>query len=869
MKTNAIRKAFLNYFEQQGHTCVPGASLVPHDDPSLLFTNAGMNQFKEVFVGREQRDYERACSAQRCVRAGGKHNDLDQVGFTGRHHTFFEMLGNFSFGDYFKSEAIGYAWTFLTEVLELPKEKLWVSVYVDDDESARIWQDEIGFPADRISRCGEADNFWSMGDTGPCGPCTEIFYDHGPDVAGGPPGSLDQDGDRYVEVWNLVFMQYERTADGVLHNLPKPSVDTGVGLERLAAVLQGVRSNYEIDLFKGLLGAVREACAPHHLPEVAQQVIADHIRSTVFLMLDGVVPSNEGRGYVLRRIMRRAIRFAYHAGVRETFLYQLVKPLVGLMGEAYPDLIVKQDQVAELISVEEDQFAKTLEHGLVLLEAHLENLSTELIPGDLAFQLYDTYGFPLDLTIDVARERGLMVDTRGFEVCLEAQRKKSQLSQRFEYDMQTHLPNVPATRFDGYTVLKTDSKVLGMLFDGQPVNTLSEGQSGVVILDCTPFYPEGGGQIGDQGLIESGDGQCIFQVENTQRQGECILHFGRVERGSIALDARVQAVVSEARQDVMRNHTATHLLHAALRQVLGDHVVQKGSLVEVDRLRFDFAHPKALTNTELAQIDHLVNAKIRENLPVLTDVMDRDAAKAKGAMALFGEQYGEVVRVLTIDDFSIELCGGTHVAMTGEIAVYKTVSESGVAAGVRRIEAVTGRGALAWFDTRLDMLDQATNQLKASPEQLLTKLNELLMVQKTQAKRLKALEKNSSSDLAIQLAQQAESIGQFSLVIVSISSEHAKSLRELMDALKSRLNQAIIVLACQTAERLSLVVGMNAPALNAASFAAPDVLKQLTDMMGGRGGGRPDFAQGGGEATEKLSEGLSAVRDWVVTQIER
>lgn len=858
MKTNEIRSAFLSYFAEKGHQEIESASLVPHNDPSLLFTNAGMVQFKECFLGREHRDYVRATSSQRCVRAGGKHNDLENVGFTARHHTFFEMLGNFSFGDYFKSEAIAYAWEFLTEVLKLPAEKLWVSVYLDDDESADIWADEIGVPHERISRCGEADNFWSMGDTGPCGPCTEIFYDHGSAITGGPPGSEDQDGDRFIEIWNLVFMQYERTADGQLNPLPKPSVDTGMGLERLAAILQGVHNNYEIDLFVALLEAVQAICAPTELSEVAQKVIADHIRSTAFLMMDDVMPSNEGRGYVLRRIMRRAIRFAYHAGVREPFFHKLVAPLVEQMGEAYPDLKIKQEEIVQRILKEEKQFAKTLEQGLALLEAKISTLAgQDLIPGDLAFQLYDTYGFPLDLTLDVALERGLTVDQNGFKAALEKQRLQSKAHQHFGYDMQTHLPDLDPTEFVGFDQREARAKVLAVVL---------QDASEMLVLDQTPFYPEGGGQVGDTGTIVNTDGG-VFQVEQTFKQGDAILHQGKTLSGAFQEGGQVVASVDAARQDIMANHTATHLLHAALRAVLGEHVEQKGSLVEAERLRFDFSNPDGLSPEQIHDVERLVNAKIRENLAVSPELVSKDVAKSRGAMALFGEKYGDTVRMLTIGDFSLELCGGTHVAHTGQIALFKIISQAGIASGIRRVEAVTGYFALSWVDQQLDCLAAASSVLKTKPEQLQSKLEGLIAEHKSLSKQHAKAGAGAVSQLGEKLASSAELFGAIHVVIKKIELDSPKELRNLVDDLKSRFEKVIVVLAQEGGGKLGLIAGINAPALEAVSFNSSDLLKQLTAHVGGRGGGRPDLAQGGGENPAALEKGLSSVHQWVSAQL--
>ncbi|HXH03381.1 MAG TPA: alanine--tRNA ligase, partial [Candidatus Competibacteraceae bacterium] len=798
-----IRKIFLDYFRSKGHEVVASSSLVPANDPTLLFTNSGMVQFKDVFLGREIRPYSRATTAQRCVRAGGKHNDLENVGYTARHHTFFEMLGNFSFGDYFKREAIHYAWELLTEGYKLPKDRLWVTVYHTDDEAYEVWTREIGIPLERIVRIGDnkgapyaSDNFWQMGDTGPCGPCTEIFYDHGPEVAGGPPGSPDADGDRYIEIWNLVFMQFERAADGTLTPLPKPSVDTGMGLERLAAVLQGVHSNYEIDLFRKLIQAAAEVTGCHDLHANSLKVIADHIRSVAFLIVDGVLPSNEGRGYVLRRIMRRAIRHGYKLGARGSFFHKLVAPLVAEMGDAYPELKSLEMQVARIIAQEEERFAETLDNGMKLLEADIAKLSGKVIPGDTVFRLYDTYGFPVDLTADIARERGLGIDMEGFERAMEAQRERARAASQFGADYLTKRPQVEGvTDFSGYERLEEEVTVTGLYWDGQPVEVLAEGTEGMVVLERTPFYAESGGQIGDRGWLRTANAE--FVVADTRKQGEGVhLHVGRVAYGSLKLGDKVRAKVDAVRRRATAlNHSATHLLHAALRQVLGPHVQQKGSLVEPERLRFDFSHYEPVSAEQLETIERLVNQQIRENHEVVTRVMPLEQAMQCGAMALFGEKYADEVRVLTMGAFSTELCGGTHVRRTGDIGFFKIVSEGGIAAGVRRIEAVTGEAALDYVSGLQQRLGSVAALVKGDRDNVEDKVRQLLERTRRLEKELEGLKAKLASAQSDELLAQAVEVAGVKVLAARLDGADVNTLRDAVDRLKHKLGSAAVVLA--------------------------------------------------------------------------
>ena len=875
MKTAELRQAFLDYFKQQGHTIVPSSSLVPADDPTLLFTNAGMNQFKDLFLGREERDYTRATSSQKCVRAGGKHNDLENVGYTARHHTFFEMLGNFSFGDYFKREAINYAWTFLTgeNWLNLPQEKLWVTVYAEDDEAFDIWNKEIGVPADRIVRIGDnkggryaSDNFWQMGDTGPCGPCTEIFYDHGPDVAGGPPGSPEEDGDRYIEIWNVVFMQYNRTADGEMLKLPKPSVDTGMGLERIAAVLQGVHSNYEIDLFQDLLNAASEVLGGVPTTEASLRVVADHIRSCAFLIADGVMPSNEGRGFVLRRIIRRAARHGNKLGAREPFFYRLTDALVKLMGEAYPQLVSSQKQIEKVLLQEEEQFAKTLDKGLRLLEQDIAQLKGTVIPGETIFTLYDTYGFPVDLTNDIARERGLTLDYEGYEAAMEQQRERARAASKFSIDYNaTGLSLDGRTEFTGYERIDGHETIRAVLVDGEARNAQA-GDEAVVVLERTPFYAESGGQVGDTGLLTWSGGR--FQVTDTRKEGDNHLHIGTVLEGEIFPGLEVDARIDHARRErIKRNHSATHLLHAALRKVLGEHVSQKGSLVDPDKLRFDFSHFEAVTPEQLREIEREVNEQVLANTPVQIEITDIDTAREKGAMALFGEKYGDTVRVLTMgtDNYSIELCGGTHVARTGDIGLFRITSESGISAGVRRIEAVTGLGALAWVEETERALRETGKLVKATRDTLAEKVQQLLDRNRQLEKEVDTLKARLASSAGNDLAASAVDVAGLKVVAAQLDGADRKALMETADQLKNKLGEGVVVLATVEEGKVILVAGVTKSATS--RIKAGDIMKHLAAQVDGKGGGRPDMAQGGGSDPSRLAEALAGVPEWVEKNI--
>ncbi len=868
MKSAEIRQAFLDFFRDKGHEIVPSSSLVPANDPTLLFTNAGMVQFKETFLGLEQRPYSRAASAQRCVRAGGKHNDLENVGYTARHHTFFEMLGNFSFGDYFKREAIGYAWELLTEVFELPPERLWITVYEEDEEAARIWLDEIGIDPKRFTRIGdkpgrryESDNFWSMGDTGPCGPCTEIFYDHGPDVPGGPPGTPEEDGDRYIEIWNLVFMQYDRDAEGNMKPLPKPSVDTGMGLERLAAVLQGVHSNYEIDLFQRLIRAAAEATGSGDLENDSLKVIADHIRSCAFLIADGVLPSNEGRGYVLRRIIRRAIRHGYKLGQEGLFFHKLVAPLVEEMGDAYPELARNREQVERILRLEEERFAETLDQGMKILEEAIAGLDGDTIPGDLVFKLYDTYGFPADLTADIARERNLVVDEVGFEREMAAQRERARSASQFGEGYPGRVEVEAESEFSGYQRLDDEAEVVALFVDGEPVDAIEAGQEAMVILSRTPFYAESGGQVGDTGVL-LGDG-TRFVVNDTRKQGQGVnAHLGRLETGTLKVGGRVRAEVDAARrQAIVLNHSATHLLHAALRKVLGDHVAQKGSLVEPERLRFDFSHFEPLTPGELAEIEALVNRQIRANDEVETRLMSYDEAVAAGAMALFGEKYGDQVRVLSIGDFSTELCGGTHARRAGDIGLFKIVSEGGIAAGVRRIEAVTGEAALAWVEETEKQLGEIAQLVKGSREDAADRVRQLLERSRKLEKELEQLKGKLASAQGSELAEQAVEVGGIKVLAARLDGADAKTLRETVDQLKNKLGSAAVVLGSAAGGKVMLVAGVTKD--QTGRIKAGELVNFVAGQVGGKGGGRPDMAQAGGSDPGALDGALASVTKWV------
>jgi len=865
MKSAEIRDAFLQYFDSQQHTVVPSSSLVPGNDPTLLFTNAGMVQFKDCFLGGEQRAYTRATSSQRCVRAGGKHNDLENVGYTARHHTFFEMLGNFSFGDYFKREAIQYAWTFLTEVLKLPEDRLWVTVHISDDEAADIWLKEMGVSAERFSRLDE-DNFWQMGDTGPCGPSSEIFYDHGAHVPGGPPGSENDDLDRYIEIWNLVFMQYERQANGETIPLPKPSVDTGMGLERIAAIMQGVHSNYEIDMFQALLKAAAKATNTSDLEHKSLRVIADHIRSCSFLICDGVMPSNEGRGYVLRRIIRRAIRHGHKLGQKDAFFHSLVSALAQEMGEAYPELIKLQAQVEKVLLAEEAQFEKTLDKGLTVLDQALADLDGTVIPGKIIFSLYDTYGFPVDLTNDIARERDLTLDTEGYERAMEEQRARARAAGSFKVDYTAALDLEGDTEFTGYDLLASESQVKALLKDGEAVDVLNAGDTGVIVLAETPFYAESGGQVGDAGTLSSATSN--FVVSDCSKEGSNHLHIGELTSGSIKVGEVIAARVDEAqRQATALNHSATHLLHAALREVLGDHVTQKGSLVSAQRMRFDFSHFEGVSADLLKNIEQSVNTQIRHNTAVKTEVCDMETAQKIGAMALFGEKYGDSVRVLSMgdDNFSVELCGGTHAARTGDIGLMRIVSESGVAAGVRRIEAVTGEAALNIFDRTDAQVDQAAQLLKASRENLTDKLSQLVSNHRSLEKEVAVLKAKLASASSGDLVSQAVDVDGIQVLAINLEGVDAKSLRDTADQLKNKLGTAVVLLAAVDGDKISLVASVTKDACG--RVKAGDLMRYAATQLGGKGGGRPDMAQGGGTDVAGLPALLDSISEWVNTQI--
>lgn len=866
MKVGELRQRFIDYFKSKDHTVVPSSSLVPIQDDSLLFTNAGMVPFKEVFLGREKRDYVRAVSAQRCVRAGGKHNDLENVGYTARHHTFFEMLGNFSFGDYFKAQAIRYSWEFLTQVLKLPEEKLWVTVYKEDPQAELIWLNELKVDPSRFSRCGEADNFWAMGDTGPCGPCSEIFYDHGPTVEGGPPGSEAQEGDRYVEIWNLVFMQFNRAKDGKLSPLPKPCVDTGMGLERLAAVLQGVHSNYEIDLFQALIQKAAQYLNCQNLAENSLKVISDHIRSSAFLIADGVLPSNEGRGYVLRRIIRRALRHGHKLGTKHAFFYRLVEPLIEQMGQAYPELHAQGDHIKTVLEKEEAQFEKTLDQGLKLLEHAIASQQGDKISGDVVFKLYDTYGFPMDLTRDIARENGLSIDEAGFDAHMAKQRARARSASQFGVDYNEELHLEETTEFTGYSKLCESAQIVKILKKGESVSQLLPQEEGGLVLDHTPFYAESGGQVGDVGHIEASQAQ--FEVWDTQKSQKAHIHVGKVLQGTIEVGQTVKAQVNvDHRQAVVRHHSATHLLHAALRQVLGAHVTQKGSLVESSRLRFDFTHFEPLTLEQLHQISQLVNDQIQANTAAQVEYLDKEEALKKGAMALFGEKYDQKVRVLDLGQgFSIELCGGTHVARTGDIGCFVITAQMGIAAGVRRIEALTGPQALKWMAQKREILENISQFVKGTPENVEQKVQQL-------SEKLRVLEKENAqlkvklaSNMQGDLKDKATKIGEVSVVSEVIMESDPKHLRQLMDNLKSQLNKAVIVLGCATDKKVSLIAGVTKDVTD--RFHAGQLVNWVSSQVGGKGGGRPDMAQAGGDQPQNLSKAIASVHAWVKEKMD-
>ena len=874
MKTTAqIRQSFLDFFYSKGHQVVESSSLVPENDPTLLFTNAGMNQFKDVFLGLEKRAYSRATTAQRCVRAGGKHNDLENVGYTARHHTFFEMMGNFSFGDYFKQDAIKFGWEYLTspQWLGLPAEKLYVTVYATDDEAYDIWYKDIGVAADHIIRIGDnkgapyaSDNFWAMGDTGPCGPCTEIFYDHGEQYWGGLPGSPEEDGDRYIEVWNIVFMQFNRLADGTMEKLPKPSVDTGMGLERMTAVMQHVNSNYEIDIFQKLIAKAAEIVGITDLNNKSLRVIADHIRSCAYLVADGVIPSNEGRGYVLRRIIRRAVRHGHLLGAKEAFFYKLVPTLIEVMEDAGKQVKEKQVNVEKLLRLEEEQFARTLERGLVLLDEALAGVKNGVLSGETAFKLYDTYGFPLDLTADVCRERDIKIDEAGFEREMEAQRLRAQSASQFGMDYNNIIRVEGTTQFEGYTTSETHAKVTALFYDGKAVERIEAGQSAVVILDNTPFYAEMGGQIGDSGNLQNET--VYFDVKDTQKYGQVFGHIGELTRGTLFVGQTVNAKVDEQRrQNTALNHSATHLLHSALRQVLGDHVAQKGSLVQEHALRFDFVQPEAISKAQLAEVERLVNFHIRANHPIVTEEMDIESAKAKGAMALFGEKYGDVVRVVTMSPFSIELCGGIHAKRTGDIGLFKILSESAIAAGIRRIEAVTGEGALDWLYNQQHILQQSADLLKSDLVSLPEKIQQLQDKAKKTEKELQQLKEKAAMQAGSDLAKSAVEINGVLTIVKRLDDVETKSLRVMVDDLKNQLGSAVIAFASEADGKVNLIVGVTQDLTS--RVKAGELVNLMAQQVGGKGGGRPDMAMAGGSQPEHIANALTACSDWLKTNL--
>ncbi|AUL73672.1 alanine--tRNA ligase [Pseudoalteromonas sp. 13-15] len=859
MTTAQIRQQFLDFFASKQHQVVPSSSLIPGNDATLLFNNAGMVQFKDVFLGAESRPYTRATSSQRCVRAGGKHNDLENVGYTARHHTFFEMLGNFSFGDYFKQEAIKFAWEFLTEVVKLPQEKLLVTIYHDDEEAFEYWSKDIGLSEDRIIRIATSDNFWSMGDTGPCGPCSEIFYDHGEHIWGGPPGSPEEDGDRFIEIWNLVFMQYNRQSDGTMLPLPKQSVDTGMGLERISAILQGVHSNYEIDLFQGLIAAAASVTNAQDMDDKSLRVVADHIRSCAFLISDGVMPSNEGRGYVLRRIIRRAVRHGNKLGAQGAFFFKLVAALIEQMGQAYPELAKQQEIIEKVLRIEEEQFGKTLERGLAILEESLSDLKGDVIPGDLVFKLYDTYGFPADLTADVARERQMTIDHKGFEECMAVQRKTAQQAGKFGADYNEQLKSEKHTDFKGYDSTHYSATVVEVFAGGEAVQLLEDGQEGIVILDRTPFYAESGGQTGDTGTITVAGGE--FNVTNTTKLGNAFAHHGTVQ-GRIGVNDKVDATIDDARREnIKKNHTATHILHEALRQLLGEHVSQKGSLVQADRLRFDFSHFEAVTKDELRDIERVVNDEIRRNFALNTELMAIDDAKAKGAMALFGEKYDDEVRVVTIGDYSIELCGGTHVERAGDIGLFKIVSESGIAAGVRRIEAVTGADAVAYVSEQEQQLSDVAALVKGDSASVLEKVSALLEKSKGLEKQIAQLNDKLASAAGASLLDSIVEINGVKLLVANVEGTESKALRGMVDDLKNKIGSGVIALGVASGEKVSLIAGVTKDLTG--KVKAGELVNHMASQVGGKGGGRPDMAQAGGSEPQNLAAALDSVTAWL------
>lgn len=865
MKLNILREKFLAYFKRNGHMIVPSSSTVPGNDPTLLFTNAGMVQFKEVFLGKEKRNYQRAASSQCCIRAGGKHNDLENVGYTARHHTFFEMLGNFSFGDYFKREAIQYAWEFLTKELNLPAEKLWVTVFEEDDEAADIWLKEIGVSEERFSRCGAKDNFWAMGDTGPCGPCSEIYFDHGPSVPGGPPGSPEAEGDRYVEIWNLVFMQYERSSDGTLAPLPMKAVDTGMGLERISAVLQGVHSNYDTDLFQSLIRSAADLLHVKDMKAQSLKVIADHIRACSFLIQDGVMPSNEGRGYVLRRIMRRALRHGYKLGAEDFFFHKMVASLVKEMGEAYPKLKENQALIEKIILKEEEQFARTLESGMKLLEEAIARLKGKTISGEIVFKLYDTYGFPVDLTADIARERDLHIDEAGFECLMTEQKQRAREASQFGVDYTKALKLEAKSEFTGHEKLEDQSNIVVLLKDNQPCDSLKQGEKGAIVLASTPFYAESGGQVGDQGVLVTPGAR--FQVEDTQKASEAIVHYGQVISGTFKQGETVQACVDEKRRrQIVLNHSATHLLHAALRKVLGTHVIQKGSLVAPDRLRFDFSHFSALTDEEILKIEDLVNEKIREDLSAKIEITDSETAQKKGAMALFGEKYGDKVRMLAMGDFSLELCGGTHVERTGEVGSMKIISETGIASGIRRIEAITGQAAIEYARADEAILKSIAALLKTEKSKTINKVTDLMNHAKQLEKEAQILKQKLAQSSQVDWKSNAKEIGGIQVLVTEIPGADIKLLRTMVDDYKAHFKTAVIVLASVEDQKVNLLAGVTSDVIN--QVVAGELVNFVAQQVGGKGGGRPELAQAGGTQPENLKKALNSVEDWLKDRLK-
>lgn len=859
LSTADIRQKFIEFFQQHGHQAEASSSLVPADDPTLLFTNAGMNQFKDVFLGKEKRVYTRAATSQRCVRAGGKHNDLENVGYTARHHTFFEMLGNFSFGDYFKQEAIKFAWSFLTETLQLPAEKLLVTVYAEDDDAYGIWQNEIGLPEDKIIRIATSDNFWSMGDTGPCGPCSEIFYDHGEHIWGGPPGTPEEDGDRFIEIWNLVFMQFNKQPDGTMQPLPSPSIDTGMGLERISAIMQNVHSNYEIDLFVHLIDAAAKVTGTTDKDNKSLRVIADHIRSCAFLVCDGVVPSNEGRGYVLRRIIRRAVRHGYKLGAKDIFFYKLVGALCEQMGEAYPEINERREMIEKILRVEEEQFAKTLERGLAILNDTLANLDGDTIPGDVIFKLYDTYGFPVDLTNDIARENDIKLDVEGFDAAMQAQRTRAQQASNFGVDYSDSLTIDATTTFTGYSDNEAQAKVVELIVNNESTESLADGDEAIVVLDSTPFYAESGGQIGDTGLLVCGDSE--FQVVDTKPIGNAFAHRG-VMKGELKAGDSVVAKINVEQRDAIRlNHSATHLLHAALREVLGEHVSQKGSLVDASKLRFDFSHFEGVTVEQLVTIERIVNTEIRKNHTLKTELMELDEAKASGAMALFGEKYDEKVRVVSMGDFSVELCGGTHVERTGDIGFFTILSESGIAAGVRRIEAITGQNAADYAQGQFGKLGKVATHLKTDSDGLMGKVEAMQSQIKQLEKELQQAKSKLASQQGADMLSSTQDISGVKVLVSRLENAEPKSLRPMMDDLKNRMGSGIIVLGAVNGEKVNLIVGVTKDLT--ATVKAGELVNFIAAQVGGKGGGRPDMAQAGGDNPEKLDNALNSVNDWL------